>query len=127
MLELLSKHVDLEGARIAVLGLSFKPKTDDIRNSQAIPVIEELQEQGADVVAYDPVAIEPMQDRFPEIEYTTTAAEALDGSEGAAVVTNWDEFTTLDEEFDSMADSVIIDGRRIVQRRDGISYEGLTW
>ncbi len=127
LLELLSEHVDLEGARIAVLGLSFKPRTDDIRNSRAIPVIERLQEHGADVVAYDPVAIDPMRERFPEIEYTTTAAEALDGSDGAVVVTDWDEFATLDEEFDAMARPVVVDGRRIVQRRDGITYEGLTW
>ncbi len=127
MLDLLSKHVDLEGARIAVLGLSFKPQTDDIRNSRAIPTIERLQEQGADVVAYDPVAIDPMRERFPEIEYATTAAEALDGSDGAVVVTDWDEFAALDEEFDAMADPVVVDGRRIVQRRDDITYEGLTW
>ena len=55
-------HVALEGARIAVLGLASKPRTDDIRNSRAIPVIEGLQARGADVVAYDPVANDPMQE-----------------------------------------------------------------
>ena len=46
---------------------------------------------------------------------------------GAVVVTDWDEFAALDEEFDTMATPVVVDGRRIVERRDGITYEGLTW
>ena len=54
----MDSHVDTTGKRVAVLGLSFKPGTDDIRNSRAIPVIEGLKARGADVVAYDPVAIE---------------------------------------------------------------------
>ena len=123
----LQEHVDLTGARVAVLGLAFKPKTDDIRNSRAIPVIEALQAGGADVVAYDPVAAEHMADKFPEIEYAETAAEALTGVDGAVVVTDWDEFSDLDEEFDSMSTPVVVDGRRCIERRDGIIYEGLTW
>jgi len=123
----LETHVDLEGARIAVLGLAFKPNTDDIRNSRAIPVIEALRAGGADVVAYDPVAAEHMADQFPEIEYAETAAEALMGADGAVVVTDWDEFSDLDEEFDEMSTPVVADGRRCIERRDGIIYEGLTW
>ncbi len=120
-------HVALEGARIAVLGLASKPRTDDIRNSRAIPVIEGLQARGADVVAYDPVANDPMQERFPALEYATSAAGALEGADGAVVVTDWDEFATLDAEFDAMNTTVVVDGRRIVQRRDELTYEGLTW
>ncbi len=127
LLTLLSSHVALDNARIAVLGLAFKPGTDDIRNSRAIPVIEGLLERGADVVAYDPVATEPMKERFPAIAYADSAATALAGADGTVVVTDWDEFATLDEEFDAMADPVVVDGRRIVQRREGITYEGLTW
>ncbi|WP_135806406.1 UDP-glucose 6-dehydrogenase AglM [Halorussus marinus] len=127
MLELLEEHVDPAGERIAVLGLAFKPGTDDVRNSRAIPVVEGLQEHGADVVAYDPVATENMRERFPGIEYADSAGEALDGAGGALVVTDWDEFAALDGTFDAMADSVVVDGRRIVERRDGITYEGLTW
>ncbi len=127
LLELLTEHVELDDARIAVLGLAFKPQTDDIRNSRAIPVIEALQDGGAEVVAYDPVAIEPMQERFPAIEYADSAAAALDGANGAVVVTDWDEFATLDEAFETMATPVVVDGRRIIQNRDGITYEGLTW
>ncbi len=127
LVDLLATHVDLEGARIAVLGLAFKPQTDDIRNSRAIPVIERLQDRGAEIVAYDPVAVEPMQERFPELEYTASAADALDGSDGAVVVTDWDEFAALDEAFETMSNLVVVDGRRIVERREGITYEGLTW
>jgi len=127
MLELLTNHVELEGARIAVLGLSFKPNTDDIRNSRAIPVIEALRSHGADVTAYDPVAADEMADRFSEIDYAPTAADALRGAEGALVVTDWDEFRELDTEFDEMATPVVVDGRRCIERCDGIVYEGLTW
>jgi len=127
LLGLLDDHVDVTGRRVAVLGLSFKPGTDDIRHSRAIPVIEGLQSRGAEVVAYDPVAIEEMRERFPDIEYAESATTALEGAHGAVVVTDWDEFATLDEEFDAMADPVIVDGRRIIRRREGIVYEGLTW
>ncbi|MFU8867886.1 UDP-glucose 6-dehydrogenase AglM [Natronococcus sp.] len=127
LLELLEDHVDPADARIAVLGLAFKPQTDDIRNSRAIPTIEKLQQRGAEVVAYDPVAADNMRERFPNIEYADSAADALEGADGAVVVTDWDEFAALDEEFDAMADPVVVDGRRIIQRRDGLTYEGLTW
>ena len=127
LLELLDDHVDVEGRRVAVLGLSFKPGTDDIRNSRAIPVIEGLRERGATVAAYDPVAGEEMRERFPGVEYADSAATALDGARGAVVVTGWDEFAALDAEFDAMAEPVVVDGRRVVEPRDGLVYEGLTW
>ncbi|QFU82295.1 UDP-glucose 6-dehydrogenase AglM [Natronorubrum aibiense] len=127
MLELLADYVELEGARIAVLGLSFKPNTDDIRNSRAIPVIESLRSHGADVVAYDPVAADEMAEKFPNVDYAKTAVDALQDADGTLVVTDWDEFSDLDSEFDEMATPVVIDGRRCVERRDGIVYQGLTW
>jgi UDPglucose 6-dehydrogenase len=127
MLDLLETHVNPTGTRVAVLGLAFKPGTDDVRNSRAIPIIEGLRERDAEVVAYDPVATENVRKRFPEIEYASSAAEALDGSHAALVVTDWDEFAALDAEFDAMAASVVVDGRRIVEPREGITYEGLTW
>ncbi|MCO8256365.1 UDP-glucose/GDP-mannose dehydrogenase family protein [Haladaptatus sp. AB618] len=127
LLELLEDHVPLQGKHIAVLGLAFKPGTDDVRNSRAIPIIEGLQDGGATVVAYDPVATENMREHFPDIEYVDSARTVLDGADGALVVTDWDEFAALDDEFDSMRDQVVVDGRRIVQRREGIVYEGLTW
>ncbi len=127
MLDLLDAHVDPAGRRIAVLGLAFKPGTDDVRNSRAIPAIEGLQRRGAEVVAYDPVATENMREHFPDVEYADSAAAALEGAHGALVVTDWDEFAALDEEFEAMAEPVVIDGRRIVEPREGLVYEGLTW
>ncbi|MGB9965911.1 UDP-glucose 6-dehydrogenase AglM [Halobacterium hubeiense] len=127
LLSLLDDHVDVAGERVAVLGLSFKPGTDDIRNSRAVPVIDGLHDRGADVVAYDPVATEEMAEKRPDVEYAVSAREALEGASGAVVVTDWDEFAALDEEFDAMTEPVVVDGRRIIERRDGITYEGLTW
>ncbi|UPW00370.1 UDP-glucose/GDP-mannose dehydrogenase family protein [Halorussus gelatinilyticus] len=127
MVELLTDHVNVEGRPIAVLGLSFKPGTGDIRNSRAIPVIERLDALGAEVVAYDPVAIDNMRERFPEVTYAEDAADALRDAHGALVVTDWDEFEALDSEFDAMARPVVVDGRHVVERRDGLTYEGLTW
>jgi len=127
LLSLLDDHVDVRGEPVAVLGLSFKPGTDDIRNTRAVPVIEGLRERGAEIVAYDPVATENMREKYPDIEYADSAAGALEGASGAVVVTDWDEFGALDSEFDAMKESVVVDGRRIIDRREGITYEGLTW
>ncbi|WP_193310260.1 UDP-glucose 6-dehydrogenase AglM [Halorubrum halophilum] len=127
MLELLDSHVDVAGERVAVLGLAFKPGTDDVRNSRAIPIIEALQARGAEVVGYDPVATDTMRERFPDLTYADSAADAIEGASAALVVTDWDEFAALDDAFDAMASPVVIDGRRIIERRDGLTYEGLTW
>jgi len=127
LLSLMDDHVDVQGKRVAVLGFAFKPGTDDVRNSRAIPVIEELKQRGAEVVAYDPIAAENMQKHFSDIEYADTPASALDGAAAALIVTDWEEITALDEEFDAMATPVVVDGRRAISRRDGIVYEGLTW
>jgi UDPglucose 6-dehydrogenase len=127
MLELLEGHIDPAGKRIAVLGLAFKPGTDDIRNSRAIPLLDALADRGAAVAAYDPVAADAMAERYPDIEYADSAADALRAAHGALVVTDWPAFADLDAEFDAMAEPVVVDGRRIVERRDGLTYEGLTW
>lgn len=127
LLSLMDDHVDVHGKQVTVLGLSFKPGTDDIRNSRAIPVINGLLERGADVIAYDPVAAENMRKHFPDITYASSASTALDGAVAALVVTDWEEITKLHVEFDAMAMPVVIDGRRAIDRREGIVYEGLTW
>jgi UDPglucose 6-dehydrogenase len=68
-----------------------------------------------------------MRERFPAVEYAESAAAALEGAHGACVVTDWPAFAALDAEFDAMATPVVVDGRRIIEPRDGIVYEGLTW
>jgi UDPglucose 6-dehydrogenase len=127
MADLLERHIDVEDRRIAVLGLAFKPGTDDIRGSRATLVIDELLERSAEVVAYDPVAGDAMSEKFPDIEYAESAAEALTDAHGALVVTDWDEFAALGEAFERMEKQVVVDGRRIVEPREGMTYEGLTW
>jgi UDPglucose 6-dehydrogenase len=127
LLGLMDRHVDVAGKRVAVLGLAFKPGTDDIRNARAIPVIEGLQERGAEIAAYDPVASEHMREEFPEVEYAETPEDALAGAVAALIVTEWEEIAGLDSEFDAMETPVVIDGRHAIDRREGIVYEGLTW
>jgi len=127
MLDLLAEHVDVEGTRVAVLGLAFKPGTDDVRNSRAIPAIEGLRGRGADVVAHDPVAAESMRERLPDLDCAPTPRAALEGADGCLVVTDWPAYADLDGEFDAMATPVVVDGRNVVARREGIVYEGLTW
>lgn len=68
-----------------------------------------------------------MREHFSNISYMSSESTALDGTAAALVVTDWEEITELDEEFDTMATPVVIDGRRAIDRRDGIVYEGLTW
>ena len=126
LVALLEEHVALEGARIAVLGLSFKPGTDDVRKSRALDVIEQLRDRGAEIVAYDPVAIENVRPDYPEIEYAESADGALEGADGAVVATDWPEFDDLS--FEGMARSVVVDGRRIEIDEESLEvYEGLTW
>jgi UDPglucose 6-dehydrogenase len=127
LLELMDEHVDVAGERVAVLGLAFKPGTDDVRGSRALPVVEGLEERGAEVVAYDPVAVEAMRETHPDIAYADSTAAALEGAVACLVVTGWDEFGALGEEFDGMARQVVVDGRRVVEPREGMTYEGLTW
>jgi UDPglucose 6-dehydrogenase len=129
LVSLLDRHVDVDGKRVAVLGLAFKPGTDDVRGSRAVPVVEGLLDRGADVAAYDPVASEAMAASYPDltVSYEDSAAAALAGAVAAVVVTEWDEFAGLDDAFDRMARQVVVDGRRVVEPREGMTYEGLTW
>ena len=126
LVELLADHVDPEDARIAVLGLSFKPHTDDVRKSRALLVIDHLRERGANVVAYDPVATENVRERYPDLAYADSLEAALEGVDAAVVATDWPEFDDLPVEV--MGNRVLVDGRRIDVDPDEFDvYEGLTW
>ena len=127
MVELLANRIgDVCNRRIAVLGLSFKNETDDIRESRSIPVIRELLNRGATVAAYDPLASENMREVFPDILYCDSAKDALGGADACMIMTEWDEFRSLDQEFDAMRDVVVIDGRRMVSLDRGV-YDGICW
>ncbi len=122
LVELLKKHVpELRGRRVGVLGLAFKPDTDDIRESRAIPVVKKLLDEGAHVVAYDPKAMEEFGKLFPEVEYSDV--EAVMKCEVILIVTEWDEFESLD-----YTGKVVIDGRKVEKaRKEAMIYEGVCW
>ncbi|TET68662.1 MAG: UDP-glucose/GDP-mannose dehydrogenase family protein [Candidatus Aminicenantes bacterium] len=114
----------LKDKRIAVLGLSFKPETDDIRNAPSIDVIKELLNEGAKVRLYDPKAMGNMKEVFPEqppqILYVNSPYEAVEGAAALLIITEWDEFKGLDLKKikDAMVNPVIIDGRNIFEPED---------
>jgi UDPglucose 6-dehydrogenase len=129
MLSLLDDHVDVDGKRVALLGLAFKPGTDDVRGTQSAALLRGLADRGAEVVAHDPAAVETMRASFPDLEFTAadSPAEALDGAHACLVATDWPQYTGLDAEFDAMATPLVLDGRHCIEPREGIVYEGLTW
>jgi UDPglucose 6-dehydrogenase len=86
----------VEGKRVAVLGLTFKPNTDDMRDAPSIPLVTGLLDAGASVVAYDPVGREQAEKVLPTIDYASSAEAAADGADALVIVTEWDEFRALD-------------------------------
>ena len=128
----LSDRLDsLAGKRIALLGLAFKPDTDDMRGASSLVMAARLHGEGAAVVGYDPVANERAREVLPEIETTTSAIEALDGADAAILVTEWPEFAELDwsDAAKRMANPLLIDGRNFLDperlRAAGFTYEGI--
>jgi UDPglucose 6-dehydrogenase len=106
----------LEGKRIAILGLAFKPDTDDMREARVIPIVNALLNEGAYVVAYDPVATTMAKTIFKnKIEYASSAIDCLKESDCCVLVTEWPEFKKLTPEdfIKNMKQPVLIDGRRI--------------
>ena len=87
---------DFLGKKIGVLGLSFKPETDDMRESPAIEIIKEIQKRGATVKAFDPVAMEEAKHSLPDIEYAADEYAAIEGVDALVIVTEWNQFRALD-------------------------------
>jgi UDPglucose 6-dehydrogenase len=108
---------DLKGRTIAVLGLSFKPDTDDIRESPALTILSGLQAAGAEIRAYDPVAIEPCRKVMPDITYVDNPYAAVAGADAAVIVTEWNLFRGLEPERlkELMNHPTIIDLRNIYE------------
>jgi UDPglucose 6-dehydrogenase len=129
LVEQLKDHYpDLSGKTIAVLGLSFKPGTDDIRQSPAIDIISELKEAGAEVKAYDPKAIENMKQKHPEIEYTSDYQEALENADAGLIVTDWEEFNSINRgDLQTMKKALLLEGRRMNYDVDEENRKGITW
>jgi len=128
LVELLKKHVpELKGKTVGVLGLAFKPNTDDVRETRAYVVIKRLLEEGAKVIAYDPKAMENFKRFYPDvgerIEYASSGEEVLERSDAILIVTEWSEFEKLD-----YSGKIVIDGRRMKRAEETAEvYEGVCW
>ena len=107
---------NLKSKKIAILGLSFKPNTDDMREARSIPIINQLLKEGANITAYDPIAIPNAKSIFKDkINYTSSAIECLKNADCCIIVTEWNELKKLTPEnfTKNMRQPILIDGRRI--------------
>ncbi len=122
---------DLSGKTVGVLGLAFKPNTDDMREAKSLDVIADLLAHGASVKTYDPIAMENTRGVFPHITYCANAYEVAAGADALVIVTEWNEFKFLNFERikDIMAHPLILDGRNLYDpermRRQGFEYHGI--
>jgi len=108
------------GSTVAVLGLAFKPGTDDIREASSLTVVGELLRKGAKVRAYDPQAMENFRKEYPQITYCDSARECLKGADSALILTEWQEFSDP-ALYGSL---LVIDGRGVTKTNN---YEGICW
>jgi UDPglucose 6-dehydrogenase len=128
----LEKHLgSLVGKEIALLGLAFKPNTDDMREASSLVLSARLQAAGARVRAYDPVAEPEARKLLRGVDFQPTAAAAIEGADALVLVTEWPEFADLDfaEVAASMRGTLVVDGRNFLDRdavgAAGLSYEGI--
>jgi UDPglucose 6-dehydrogenase len=128
----LARHLgDLAGRRVALLGLAFKPNTDDMRGASSLVLAARLEAEGARVRAYDPVSADEARRMMPDLDCAPSAAAALEGADAAVLVTEWPEFLALDWKAVAamMAGDVVIDGRNALDaaavRAAGLRYEGI--
>jgi UDPglucose 6-dehydrogenase len=119
---------DVAGKRVAVLGLAFKPNTDDMRDAPSIPIVEALVQRGAEVTAFDPVARHQAELVLTGIKFADDAYGAANGADALVIVTEWDEFRALD--LDRIAaelrGKVLVDLRNVYDRADA-EDAGLTY
>jgi UDPglucose 6-dehydrogenase len=128
----LQKHLGaLVGKQIALLGVAFKPNTDDVREATSLVLAGRLQSEGAQVRVYDPIASDRAADMLTGARICTSAAEAVDGADAIVLVTEWPEFRELDwaEIKERVAKPLVVDGRNFLDRelvtRAGFTYEGV--
>jgi UDPglucose 6-dehydrogenase len=122
---------DVRGKTIGVLGLSFKPNTDDMREAASVTIIESLMARGAHIRAYDPVAMQVAETIMPDVLYCATAYDVAKHADALLVVTEWNEFKQLDFEKIKrlMNQPIMLDGRNIYDPEDmtarGFIYRGV--
>jgi UDPglucose 6-dehydrogenase len=128
----LEKHLgQLAGKRIALLGLAFKPNTDDMRGASSLVLAARLQAEGAVVSAYDPVAEPEARELMPQLDYAAGALEAIADADALVLVTEWSEFLELAwaQVAAAMRGQLVIDGRNALDadavRAAGLLYEGI--
>jgi UDPglucose 6-dehydrogenase len=121
----------LKGKRVALLGLTFKPNTDDLRDAPSLEIAKALDRYGARVVGYDPIAGKKAQNLLPGLKVVFDPYEALAGAHAAVLVTEWEELRTLDlEKAASLMElpKLLVDGRNALDRRlvydAGLLYRG---
>ena len=121
----------LSGKRVGVLGLAFKPNTDDMREAPSIPLINSLIERGASVTAFDPVASEQAEKIFKDVAFAPDAYAAAANADALVIVTEWDEFRALDLErvAASLRGKILVDLRNVYDRSEaeaaGLVYYGI--
>jgi UDPglucose 6-dehydrogenase len=129
MLEILKRFLPfLNGVRVAVLGLAFKPDTGDMRESPAIPIVHCLLEEGAFVVAYDPAAIPEAKKIFGglNVHFYSSLSEAIEGVEAIVLITRWKEFEKLPDLLrKSKKQPIVVDGRRMLDKTSIFNYSGI--
>ncbi len=129
VLEGIKRHLpSLAGAAVTVLGLAFKPDTDDVRESPAFPIIERLLAEGASVTAYDPVATEPARRALAgkPVRYAETLETALARAEVVVLVTRWREFAAVPELLRALGRTpLVFDGRRMLDKNSVSRYDGI--
>ncbi len=119
---------NLKGKTLGVLGLAFKPDTDDIRNSPAIDILEELKNRGAKIKAYDPCAMAAAKSILKKVQFAKNPYQACRGADAVLVLTEWREFRDLDLKKlkRSLKKAVIVDGRNIydpaIMKKNGFRY-----
>ena len=119
---------DVKGKTVAVLGLTFKPETDDMRDSPSITIIEELVGAGVTVRAFDPEGMENAKDVLPPITYCEGAYDAATGADAIVVVTEWNEFRALDlKRIKSVARGAVLVDLRNVYRKEEVARHGFTY
>jgi len=128
----LQKHLgELAGKRVTLLGLAFKPDTDDMREASSLVLAARLQAEGAVVSASDPIAEEEARKLMPTLEYAEDPLDAVAGADAVVLVTEWSQFTALDwvKVAEQMTGTIVVDGRNALDaaavRAAGLTYEGV--
>jgi UDPglucose 6-dehydrogenase/GDP-mannose 6-dehydrogenase len=127
VLHLIGKHhASIKDMPVTVLGIAFKPDTDDVRESPAFPVIRKLREAGAQVTAYDPIARPADHEGLRGVQLATSLASAVENARVIVLVTRWAEFRALPELVRARATPpLVVDGRRMLNPDNFARYEGI--